>query len=189
MSLQKIASRYAKSLLDLSKQENSIDSVYQDVLSFGAACRQKDFLAMLKSPMIHTDKKQKVIQLLFDGKIQDLTFKFINLLITKGREYYLPQICTEFISQFRTLNKIRPAVLITAEVMDENQVNEIKQKFSGWLNPGEVMEISQKMDPKIIGGFILEMGGQQIDASAKRKLDLMKTNLYDTSYINLVISK
>ena len=58
-----------------------------------------------------------------------------------------------------------------------------------WLEPGEKMEIQQKSRPDLIGGFILEMGNQLYDGSVKRQLEIMKTSLYDKSYINLVEKK
>ena len=73
--------------------------------------------------------------------------------------------------------------------MNDDQLAHLQSSFQSWLEPGEKMEIQQKSRPDLIGGFILEMGNQLYDGSVKRQLEIMKTSLYDKSYINLVEKK
>ncbi|MBK8956443.1 MAG: ATP synthase F1 subunit delta [Saprospiraceae bacterium] len=186
MSQLQIAHRYAKSLIDLSSEQKVLDSVYEDMLGIVSVCKNVEFSAMLNSPIVHSDKKQGVVSALFEGKIQKLTMQFIQLLISKGRESLLTPICHAFIEQFKEIKKIKTARVITAKEWNDSELNAIKNKFSFWLNPGESMELSQKVDPSIIGGFILEMGDRNYDASIKRQLGELKENLYDTSYVSLV---
>ena len=77
--------------------------------------------------------------------------------------------------------------MTTATQMDQSQLLVIQEQFKSWLAPGETMEVTQKIKPELVGGFIFEMGDQQFDSSVKRQVDLMKKNLYDKSYINLVV--
>lgn len=187
MSQIKIASRYAKSLVDLSREKSSLDSVYQDILTVNMVCNNRDFQLMLKSPIVQTDKKEKVINSLFGNNTSDLVRQFIHILISKGRESLLPQICQAFIEQYKAIKKIKTATLITAIPQTDDQLNMFKQQFQSWLKSGETMEILHRLDPGLIGGFIFQMDGKQVDATAKRKIDLFRTNLYDSSYTNLVV--
>jgi F-type H+-transporting ATPase subunit delta len=186
MSQLQIAERYAKSLIGLAQEKNLLSEVYEDMRTIQEVCRNKEFTTMLQSPVIYSDKKLAIFKQLFDGKIQNLTMQFIELLVQKGREYGLPAICSAFIEQYKTIKKIKTARVISAVEMNEQELDKIKSRFSFWLKPGEVMDLSQKVDPKLIGGFILEMGDQNYDASVKRQLDELKDNLYDKSYISLV---
>ena len=97
MAFHKVASRYAKSLLDLAKEQGNVAGVYEDIKTFMQAAQNREFYLFLKSPVIKADKKEKIFQELFQGKIQDLTFKFMQLLIQKGRESLLPSIGTAFV--------------------------------------------------------------------------------------------
>ena len=189
MALHKVASRYAKSLLDLAKEQGNVAGVYEDIKTFMQAAQNREFYLFLKSPVIKADKKEKIFQELFQGKIQDLTFKFMQLLIQKGRESLLPSIGTAFVDLYQHLHKIRPATLYAVELMNDDQLAHLQSSFQSWLEPGEKMEIQQKSRPDLIGGFILEMGNQLYDGSVKRQLEIMKTSLYDKSYINLVEKK
>lgn len=186
MSQLQIAQRYAKSLVDLSTEQGVLESVYQDMQTFSEVCRNNEFAAMLKSPVVHSDKKLGVLKELFHGKVQPLTLQFVNLLVQKGREYLLPTVSLAFIEQFKSIKKIRPARVLSAKALSNEELESIRKKFSFWLLPGETMELNQKVDPSLIGGFILEMGDRNYDASIKRQLGELKENLYDTSYISLV---
>lgn len=186
MSQIQIAERYAKSLIELAQEQNKLVKISEDVLSLEAVCNHKEFAAMLQSPIINSDKKSAIFKELFAGKMDELSFQFIQLLIQKGRESLLPSISSAFIRQYRTIRKIRIARVLSATVLNEAELVNIKNRFSGWLKPGETMELHQKLDPTLIGGFVFEMGDQNCDASIKRQLEEMKESLYDKSYISLV---
>ena len=186
MASYKVASRYAKSILDLSKEQGVVEAVAADMETLKGVCANREFTLLLKSPIVTIDKKQAIMKELLGGKINDLTLKFLNLLILKGRESVLPSISDEFINQFKILKKIKRAKLITAVKMDDAEINTIRSSFQSWLAPGETMEITQKVDPEIIGGFILEMEDKQCDSSIRRKMSQIKTGLYDKSYVNLI---
>jgi F-type H+-transporting ATPase subunit delta len=178
MSQIQIAERYAKSLIDLSQE--------QDMKSILEVCKHPEFSDMLKSPVIYSKKKMSIFHQVFEGKIQSLTLHFIDLLMQKGRESVLPVISKAFIEQYKDIKKIKSARLITATEMSQQDIDQIKSRFSFWLQPGEVMELQYKVDPSLKGGFILEMGDKNYDASVKRRLDELKVDLYDKSYVSLV---
>lgn len=189
MSQIQIAQRYAKSLIELSVELSVFEAVNSDIKTLAAVCKHPEFLAMLNSPIVNADKKHAIINSLFDGKFQDLSLKFIQLLITKARESALPAICIAFEEQYKAIKKIRSAVVTTAVELNESELEEIRQKFSFWLKEEETMELIQKLDQKLIGGFIFEMGDRSYNASIKRQMDELKEELYDTSYISLVERK
>lgn len=186
MSQLQIAQRYAKSLIDLSIEQNNLEKVYQDIQFLSTVCRNEEFSAMLKSPIVHSDKKLGVIQQLFGGKVQDISMQFMSLLVNKGRESLLPAVTQAFIEQYKAIKKIRSARIISAKELSEQEMNAIRKKFEFWLAPGETMELIQKVDHSLIGGFVFEMGDRNYDASIKRQLSELRENLYDTSYISLV---
>lgn len=186
MSQIQIANRYAKSLIDLAVEQSVLEAVYSDIQTLAGVCKHPEFLAMLNSPIVNSDKKQAVVDQLFGGNFKDLSMKFIHLMISKARESVLPAICQAFDEQYKAIKNIRSAMVTTPVELTEAELDQIKKKFSFWLNPGETMELGQKLDQKLIGGFIFEMGDRSYDASIKRQMDELKDELYDTSYISLV---
>ena len=95
MSVAKIAHRYAQSLLELALEQNKLERILEDVQSFQAAAKNRDFYLFIKSPIIPGAKKQTVVEQLFRGKYDELTMLFLGILIRKSREMYLPEIASE----------------------------------------------------------------------------------------------
>ena len=82
-----VGSRYAKSLLNLAIENGQLEPVYNDMLLIRSVSKSNpDFVNMLESPLIKTDKKQSIIKLLFEGKVHELTMKFMMLMAEKKRE-------------------------------------------------------------------------------------------------------
>ncbi|MFY8004635.1 MAG: F0F1 ATP synthase subunit delta, partial [Chitinophagaceae bacterium] len=94
MPNQRLASRYAKSLLDLAVEQKTLEAVYADIKAIAAACKNsRELVNLLQSPIVNADKKTAVMQsIATTAKFQPLTFSFIKLLINKNRESDLPYI-------------------------------------------------------------------------------------------------
>src|SRR3954468_3199428 len=103
----RLATRYAKSLIDLSVERNQLEVVYNDMQFLKQVTNgSREFVNLLRSPVINADKKQAVIDAITKGKISELTALFINLLIAKGREKDMPEIITAFIEQYNSMKGI-----------------------------------------------------------------------------------
>ena len=101
MNNPRLAGRYAKSILTLAIERNQLDTVYNDMEYLHSVSEvNKEFVTVLKSPVISPDKKETILAAVTNGKISDLSSLFIRLLFRKGREMYLPEITTAFIDQY-----------------------------------------------------------------------------------------
>src|SRR5687767_14884464 len=94
----KLASRYAKSILDLSLEKGELEKVYADMKLILTVCREnKDFSLMLKSPIIKPDKKGAIMNAVFGKNVSAITREFINIIVRKKREYALENIAGSFV--------------------------------------------------------------------------------------------
>lgn len=177
MSVQRVAGRYAKSLLELAQEQNKLDRVLEDVKSFQAAADQRDFYMMLKSPIIKGDKKQSIIDALFNGKYDELTMAFLRILIKKGREGALPEIANEFIAQYKRLNNVSTVKVTTAKPMSKESLAALQAKLTASDATDTTVEIETAVDPELIGGFVLELGDKIYDASVAQKLEELKRTI------------
>ena len=100
MSITRIASRYAKSLLDLSLEQNKLEKILEDIKLFQAYLGNRDLVLMFKSPIVNVGKKKAVVKALFDGKLDPLLLSFFDIILRKNREMYLPEIANEFVHQY-----------------------------------------------------------------------------------------
>jgi F-type H+-transporting ATPase subunit delta len=188
MQNPRLASRYAKSLLDLAVEQNSLDATLTDVQLLNSICRQsRDFASMLRSPVISTDKKLAVINAVMGGRLSQLTQAFINLLVNKGREANLPEIATSFISQYNAMKNIKSVKLITAAPISDDVKEAIKAKVSANISNSSI-ELETAVNPELVGGFVLEMENKMFDASIRRDLNDIKAQFLDNIYVSKLVA-
>lgn len=161
----RLAARYAKSLLDLSLEKGQLEAVYADMLWLQAVCKEsRDFVNLLRSPIIKADKKEKIMSAVIGGKVSELTGAFNNLLIAKNRESNLPEIITAFISQYKAHKNIHVVKLVTAAPVTEELKNRIISQVKNTSDMKNI-ELETSVDESLIGGFILQSGDKLVDAS------------------------
>lgn len=181
MSEYRIASRYAKSLLDLSVEKNLLEEVNKDMqLLTAVADENRDLVLMLKSPIITHNKKLGVMKKVFEGKVNDLTMSFFTLLTKKAREQYLLLVAKEFHHQYNAHKGIQEATVTTTFPLSDN----LKKDFIGIVEKisNKKVELTEKLDESLIGGFVLRIGDRQIDDSVSSKLKALRLELMTNQY-------
>ncbi len=190
MSVKSVSSRYSRSLLELAQEQQILEPVYQDVLTLQELMKHRELFVMIKSPVIPNDKKIRVMDELLEGKVNDLTMRFVRLVIKKEREELLPYIADEFVSQYKQVKNISTVNIYSAVELDAKLVESIKAKLrSESMIDGEI-EVVQKIDESLVGGFILEFDEYRYDASISWKLtDLRKKNYDKNLYESKIIAR
>lgn len=182
MSTYRIASRYAKSLLDLAIEQGKLDIVLKDVESFVKATENRDFALLLKSPLVKSDKKEKVLDAIFQGKIDPLTNSFLHIIIRKGRESELADIAQEFINQYRAIKGISIVKIVSAEPIAEETLSSIRQKLLDSKMTRGNIEFITTVDKNLIGGFVISFEDKLYDASISHQLDLLRKQFTSKEY-------
>lgn len=178
----RIASRYAKGLLDLAKEKGSLDVVKDDMDFFvKTADANPEFKRILKNPIVSHEKKAGILWSLFRTRFNPLTLSMFQLLTKKNRESYLYDIAKEFINQYKILKGIVTADIITTFPLTDD----LRQSFTRMVANGEVknVELREKIDKSIIGGYVLKIGDKQVDQSIRAKLKDLNSKFKDNSYI------
>lgn len=177
------ASRYVKSLLGLAVEKNVLDAVHADMLLFSKVCSEnRAFELMLLNPIIKHDKKRDILERLFKGKVNALTLAIFDILTRKNREPLLPVIAKEFHLAYNVYKGIGKASVTTAVPLDATLRAEIENIVKR-LSEKDKVELTEKIDKEMIGGFVLNVGDRQIDASIKNKLKALKVKFSHNPYI------
>jgi F-type H+-transporting ATPase subunit delta len=179
MNQSKITVRYAKALFGLVKEDNSFDIQKKDIeLLYQCIQEIPELQEVIESPVIKASKKITLFDLSFGDSFSPLTVTFIHLVLKSRREEYLPGICRYFLDLIKAEQGIRDAELVTASPLDEKLrqsiIRLITRKFDSKV------DLHEKVDGSIIGGFILRVGDQQIDASISSKLEKIKNELINS---------
>jgi F-type H+-transporting ATPase subunit delta len=183
MAETRVASRYVKSLLSLAVEQKAMDAVHSDMLLFAkVADENRVFRLMLSNPVIRHDKKRDILERLFKGKVHPLTFAIFNIITRKNREAILVDIAKEFHNAYNVYKGIGKATVTTATPMDAAQRTEFGEIVKKISNKKEI-ELIEKVDDTMIGGFVLNVGDRQVDASIKNKLKALKVKFSYNPYI------
>jgi F-type H+-transporting ATPase subunit delta len=181
MSNIRLSSRYAKSLISLSAERGETDVLLKDMSYIADSVRAtKDLQLMLASPVITGDKKLKVLFSVFT-ELNTTTQRFIELIVTKGRESDLGEIAQSFVQQVKAARNIFDVELISAVPADDMLRAEVT-KVAKTICGGEV-EITEKVDADLIGGFILRLNGMEYNASILDKLKKAKKDFSKNTYV------
>ena len=138
-------------------------------------------LYILKSAILKPEQKEKTFAAVFSNQLSEITLLFVNLLIKHGREGHLEEVFEKYIAQYLKENKIVRAQISSSSPLLKEQ----KDRLLSLLNFGETSSIllDEKIDPELIGGFILRVGDQQINASASEALSQLEQEFNKNSYI------
>lgn len=182
MHSTKVGSRYAKALLGLSMEQGALETVYADMKLIDAVCKEnKSFVLMLNSPIIKTDKKTAVLMATFDGRVSKLTMDFIVLVARKKREANIDLIAAAFINQYKEKKKILTAVITTAFGLDQELREKVLQVVKDTMK--SEVELVEKVNKELIGGFIIRVGDRQDDTSISRKIKNLTRVFNENPYI------
>jgi F-type H+-transporting ATPase subunit delta len=183
MSDSRLSGRYAKSLIDLAQEQNQLDAITKDIRLFNEVVKSsRDFVLMLRNPIIQADKKIKIVEQIFKDQFNPITFSFITLVIRKGREAYLPEFAASFLEQYNKLKHIVKVKITTAVPLNEelaNRLTALVKKKTGLQN----IELDSKINPDIIGGYILQFEDKLYDASVSRNLEVLDDNFRSNIYV------
>ena len=183
MSSHRIAWRYAKSLIQLAQEKGKLDEVFNDMKSIDATFESsRELKLMFKSPIINYDKKLNVVKSLYEGKVNELVYRFLTLMITKGREAHFHDMVTAFIAQYNALKNITIVKITSAVKLDTGLVQSMIANLKKKENL-QTVELVEELNPEMIGGFVLQYGDKMIDSSVSRNLNSLRNIIEDDSYI------
>ena len=173
MSEITVAYRYAKSLIDLAKENNTLEATKGDMEFFVQTLKASTELqAVLRNPIVSHDKKVKVLQAIFGGKVSASTEAFFKIMVNKSRAEILYPTAREFVNQYDIKKGVVKASVVSAAPLSEANkqviIDEVKR-----LGGNEV-QLQTKVDASLIGGFILNVGDRQIDTSVFTSLQKLK---------------
>jgi len=175
MNDSKISVRYARAIFQSAQEKKILDKVYQDMIFISEICKNKETKEFLHSPIIIPSKKEAIFHKMLEGNIEKITLSLLDLIVKNGRESFIPAIARNFIHETKKFKGITESMLTTAIKVDDNVRKQIIDLISKVFNTK--VELKENLDPEIVGGFILQVDDNYIDASIRNKLRKIKKEL------------
>lgn len=176
MSEGKIAVRYAKALFEAASDNGALEKVRGDIEALQVLDNEvPEFRDLLESPVLSTDQKHEIFTIFLKGKVEALSLKFVLLITENKREAFLPSVCRVFNSLYKKDQGIKAAMITTAGALHEPTAIRMKASLEEHYKCN--IELETKTKAEIIGGFVLRVDDQQLDASVATQLRKIRKSL------------
>jgi F-type H+-transporting ATPase subunit delta len=161
---------YASALMSLAQSNNLSEKFGEDIRSLLSLLEgSEDLRQFLGNPLIKPDAKKAVIQQIAGEEMSPLMHSFLKLLVDKGRIVFLEGIGKQYLARLRELNQTVLAEVTSAVPLSDAQQQTVREKVQAMTSASQV-EIETKIDADLIGGVVIKVGSQVIDASLRGQL-------------------
>src|SRR4051794_6957725 len=166
-----LAGRYASALFDLARDQRQIDAVGRSLDSLNQALLDsKDFAELVASPLVSREEAGKAFAALAPKlSLDPITANFLGVLARNGRKLQLRAVIRAFRRLAADHRGETSADIVTARPLNDDQLAQLKTQLRA--RAGRDVHIDAHVDPSILGGIVVKLGSQQIDASIRTKLN------------------
>jgi F-type H+-transporting ATPase subunit delta len=177
MLVVKIAVPYAEALLELANANNSLKETTNDMnIVSQFLANSSDLKKFLGNPLITRDAKKSVLKDVLGEQIGEKTLTFLMLLVDRSRIAYLDGIAYKFLELSYKEESIEIAKVTSSVKLSLAQQKSIAEKLKG-ITGAKQIKLAVRVDPKLIGGFTIEIGSKLIDTSIRGQLKQISTLL------------
>ncbi|KJS15132.1 MAG: ATP synthase F0F1 subunit delta [Peptococcaceae bacterium BRH_c4b] len=171
-----VGGRYAEALYELARRDDKVDLVEQELRTVSQLIvEDRDLQKILYHPRITAEEKKDLLKVLFEGKISEVTFEFLKLLVERQREQFLPDIVEYFVNKANYDRNITAAGISSAIELTAGEKKDIETMLAKITGKKVVTEYS--VDLALIGGVVVRIGDRVIDGSIRTRLEAMREHL------------
>jgi F-type H+-transporting ATPase subunit delta len=166
-----LAGRYASALFDLAREKKQIDAVGRSLDALAQALHDsKEFAKLIASPLVSRDEAGKaLVGLAPQFGLDPISTNFLGVLARNGRKSALGAIVRAFRRLAAEHRGEVIAEVVTARSLNDDQISALRQQLR--TRAGRDVTIDTTVDPSILGGIVVKLGSEQIDASIRTKLN------------------
>lgn len=166
-----LAGRYASALFDLARDQKQIDSVGRSLDALNQALADsKDLSELVDSPLVSRDEATRAFAAIAPQLgLDPITANFLGVLARNGRKNQLRPVIRAFRRLAAEHRGETTADVVTARPLNDDQMAQLKAQLR--TRAGRDVNIDAQVDPEILGGIVVKLGSQMIDASIRTKLN------------------
>jgi len=170
---------YGEALYDLAKAENLSAELLQQLSALDESFRSEpDFLRLLSSPNLTKQERCAVLEESFRGKLHDYVLNFLKILTEKGYIRHFSACCGAYREHYNLDNGILPVTAVSAVALSDRQKEKLVEKLSAIT--GKTIELTNRVDPGVLGGIRLDYSGNRLDDTVQHRLASIRDMLNNT---------
>ena len=177
-----IPRRYAKALLEVAEQRHVALQLYDAFAEIDAAfTHQPDMSKVVKNPFVKTSDKITLLEtagnLVSESEARSIFEDFVKLTAENGRVDLLKEIIKVYIDEYRRAHDIVRVEVESAVPLGDALRERLTSVIRSRLPKGATIEMNERVDPDLIGGFVININNERLDASVKHELEQLRLNL------------
>jgi F-type H+-transporting ATPase subunit delta len=170
--MEEIAVVYSRSLFEAALDADRLDVIREQLGEFADALdANRELQVFFFSPYFSTQEKKDGLQRLIDGA-DPLFLNFLELLVENHRMPVIFRVRRGYDSLWESHNRLLPVEVTSAIELDEQTVRGIGDRIAE--QTGRRIELSSIVEPDILGGIVVRVGNQVLDASIRNRLDTLR---------------
>jgi F-type H+-transporting ATPase subunit delta len=170
--MEEIASVYARSLFEAALEQENLDEVREQLAEFtDAVDGNRQLQIFFFSPYFSTQEKVDGLRRAVDGA-EPILLNFLELLVENHRMPAIFRIRRAFDALWEEHNRRLPVEITSAVPLDEHTVRQIADRIEE--QTGRTVDLSTSVEPAILGGIVVRVGNQVLDASIRNRLDTLR---------------
>ncbi len=179
MSMTQIGNAYAQGLYALAKEENIAKVLLEQMQVLNKSfLEEPGFLRLLSSPNLPKEERCGILDSTFRGKVHPYILNFLKILTEKGYIRHFPDCCKAYEEQYNVDNGILSVCALTAVALTEQQKQKLTDKLC--TITGKTIALTNRIDPRCLGGIRLDYDGKCIDGTVQNRLDSIRSLLKNT---------
>jgi F-type H+-transporting ATPase subunit delta len=177
MANETVARRYAVAIFQLANEQRAVDTVGKDLHVIGDAVYDDETTKrFFLSPVIEREEKERVLTAAFEGKAHDVALHTLLLLVRKRRESLLGEIVQQYDKLQMQARGAEPLTVTSAKQLSPQELNVLVARLQKIY--GKTFDVTQNVDPNLIGGVRIMMGDRRIDGSVEGRLEELSRTLF-----------
>lgn len=176
---QTLARRYAIAVAELARQQNCVEQVSGDLRTIAAAVGERGLVHdFFVAPVIERREKERILGGVFEGKVHPIALHTLLLLVRKRREPLLDAIVAAYLAIERAARGVETLTLQSARQLDTGERARLIARLEAFYQ--KKFEVTEVVDPALIGGLRVMMGDRRIDATVAGRLNALARELAET---------
>ncbi|CAN5463084.1 F0F1 ATP synthase subunit delta [soil metagenome] len=170
--MQEIADVYSRSLFEVASEQDALDRIHDELGQFADALSEdRDLQVFFFSPYFSSQEKKEGIAKLIEDADESFV-RFLELLAERHRMPVVFRIRRSFDAMWREQNKLLAVTVTSAVELDAGTLEGIGKRIEE--QTGQHIELSNRVDPDVLGGLVLQVGNMVLDASIRNRLERLR---------------
>ncbi len=173
--MEEIAQVYARALFEVARERDLLDVIREQLGEFVDALEEnRELQVFFFSPYFSTKEKKEALHRVVDGA-EPIFLSFLDALVERHRMPVLFRIRGRYEQMWDEANRVLPVSVTSAVPLDKAVLKEIVERIGE--QTGETVELTTATDPEILGGIVVRVGNEILDASIRSRLDQLRNQL------------